>query len=95
MNTAVHDHMLSVAFTALKDPVERVRFYRANKDALGREEARAREGRALPSVPRIVNSAATVPMGLTIRRGGKIIRHIPSPCVTEPHGGLFGPASRK
>ncbi len=95
MNTTVHDHMLSVTFTALKDPVERVRFYRANKDALGREEARAREGRALPSVPRIVNSADPFPMGLTVKVGGKVVRHIPHRCVTAPSGGLFGTASRQ
>ena len=88
MNTAVHDHMLSVTFTALKDPVERVRFYRANKDALGREEARVREGRALPQT---FHAKASEPMrGLFIKRGGQIMR-----CVTAPHAGLFGTASRQ
>lgn len=90
MNTAVHDHMLSVTFTALKDPVERVRFYRANKDAIGREEARVREGRPLPAPPSIQNKAEPFPRGLFGERGGQIMR-----CVTAPLAGLFGTASRQ
>ena len=86
MNTAVHDHMISVTFTALKDPMERTRFYRANRDAIGREEARVRDGKPLPQT---FHAKATEPMrGLFIKRGAQIMR-----CV--PHGGIFGNAKRQ
>ncbi len=88
MNTAVHDHMLSVTFTALKDPMERTRFYRANRDAIGREEVRVREGRALPQT---FHAKASEPRrGLFVKRNGQIMR-----CVTAPHAGLFGTAKRQ
>ena len=81
MNTAVHDHMLSITFTGIKDPVERVRFYRANRIAIGREETRVREGRPLPQ--QFTAKVETVKPGLTVRRNGVVMRHIPS-------RGLFG-----
>jgi hypothetical protein len=84
----VFDHMAGVTLTAIKDPMERTRFYRANRDAIGREEARVREGRALPQT---FHAKATEPMrGLFIKRGGQIMR-----CVTAPSGGLFGTAKRQ
>jgi hypothetical protein len=95
INPVTMDHMTAVAFEAIRDPIERVKFFRAHKQEIAREAARRDAGTPLPSPSSIVNSAATVPMGLTIRRDGKIIRHIPSRCVTEPHGGLFGTASRQ
>ena len=81
MNTAVHDHMLSITFTALKDPVERTRFYRANRDAIAREEGRVRRGEPLPQT--FSNKVDPVKPGLTVRRNGVVMRHIPS-------RGLFG-----
>ncbi len=86
MNTAVHDHMLSITFTGIKDPVERVRFYRANRDAIGREEARVRDGKPLPQT---FHAKVSEPMrGLFIKRGAQIMR-----CV--PTGGIFGNAIRR
>jgi hypothetical protein len=82
----VFDHMAGVTLTAIKDPVERVRFYRANRDAIGREEARVREGRALPQT--FHAKAEAFPRGLTIKRNGVVMRHIPS-------GGLFGNSIRR
>ncbi len=82
----IFDHALAVTFAALKDPMERTRFYRANRIAIGREEARVREGRALPQT---FHAKATEPMrGLFVRRAGQIMR-----CV--PTGGLFGNAIRR
>ena len=86
MNTAVHDHMLSTTFTGIKDPVERVRFYRATRDAIGREAGRVRRGEPLPSSPSIT-AKATEMRGLFVRRAGQIMR-----CV--PTGGIFGNAIR-
>ena len=83
MNThdAIHDHQLATTFTGIKDPVERVRFYRANRIAIGREETRVREGRPLPQ--QFTAKVETVKPGLTVRRNGVVMRHIPS-------RGLFG-----
>ena len=81
MNTAVHDHMLSITFTGITDPVKRTRFYRQNKVAIGREEARVRDGRALPQ--QFTAKVETVKPGLTVRRNGVVMRHVPS-------GGIFG-----
>ncbi len=86
MNTAVHDHMLATTFTALKDPVERTRFYRANRAAIGREETRVRSGTPLPQ--QFTAKVETVKPGLTVRRNGVVMRHIPS-------GGLFGQSIRR
>ena len=79
----IFDHALAVTFTALKDPMERTRFYRANRDAIGREEGRVRRGEPLPSSPNINAKAEPFPRGLTIKRNGVVMRHIPS-------RGLFG-----
>jgi|688.fasta_scaffold793019_2 hypothetical protein len=88
----VFDHMAGVTLTAIKDPMERTRFYRANRDAIGREEARVRAGTPLPAPPSIQNKAEPFPMGLTVRRNGKVVSHIPHRFVTEPSRGLFGTA---
>lgn len=75
------DHALAVTFTGISDPIERVRFYRQNKVAIGREETRVREGRPLPQ--QFTAKVDPVKPGLTVRRNGVVMRHIPS-------RGLFG-----
>ena len=91
----IGDHMLGVTFENIADPIERTRFYRANKAALAREAARRDAGTPLPSPPSIVNSAEPFPMGLTVKVGGKVVRHIPHRYVTAPAGGLFGQSIRR
>ena len=83
MNTAdpIHDHMVSVTFENIADPIERVRFYRQNKVAIGREETRVRAGTPLPQ--QFTAKVETVKPGLTVRRNGVVMRHVPS-------GGIFG-----
>ena len=86
-NDATHDHQLAIVFEGITDPIERVKFFRANKAALARESARREAGRALPSVPNF--HAKAEPMrGLFRKLNGQIMR-----CV--PHGGLFGNAKRQ
>ena len=94
-NDEIHDHQLAIVFEGITDPIERTRFFRANKSALSREAARRRAGTPLPAAPRIENKAEPFPMGLTVRRNGKVVSHIPHRFVTEPHAGLFGTASRQ
>ena len=91
----VHDHALAIVFEGISDPVKRTVFFRANKLALARESARRDAGTPLPSPPSIVNSAEPFPMGLTVKVGGKVVRHIPHRYVTAPAGGLFGQSIRR
>ena len=91
MNTVdpIHDHMLATTFTGITDPVERTRFYRANRDAIGREEVRVREGRALPQTFH-AKASEPFPRGLFVKHNGQIMR-----CVTAPLAGLFGQSIRR
>jgi hypothetical protein len=82
-NDAIQDHQLAIVFEGIRCPIERVKFFRANKSALARESARRDAGTPLPAPPSIVNTASAPRMGLTVRRNGVIMRHIPS-------RGLFG-----
>ncbi len=82
----IGDHMIATGFQNIADPIERVRFFRANKAAIGREAARRAAGTPLPAPPSINAKAEPFPRGLTVRRNGVVMRHIPS-------RGLFGPAS--
>ena len=92
----VFDHMAAVAFEAIRDPLKRTTFFRANKAAIGREAARRDAGTPLPAPPRIVAKASEpFPMGLTRRVNGKVVSHIPHRFVSEPHGGIFGTAKRQ
>ena len=86
----VFDHQLAVVFENIYGPIERVKFFRAHKQEIGRESARRETGRALPSPPRIENKAEPFPMGLTRRVNGVVVSHIPHRFVSEPHGGIFG-----
>ena len=91
MNTldAIHDHQLAVVFVNISCPIERVKFFRANKAALAREAARREAGTPLPSPPSITAKASEpFPRGLFVKRNGQIMR-----CV--PTGGLFGNAIRR
>ena len=93
MNTVdpIHDHMLATTFTGITDPVERTRFYRANKAAIVRECERVNRKLPLPAAPSIIAKASEpFPRGLFIKRGGQIMR-----CVTAPSGGLFGTSIRR
>ena len=83
----IHDHQLAVVFSNIRCPVERVRFYRANRDGIGREEGRVRRGEPLPSPPSIT-AKATELRGLFIKRGAQIMR-----CL--PHAGIFGNAKQQ
>jgi len=89
----IHDHALAIVFEGITDPVKRTTFFREHKAAIGREAARRRAGTPLPAAPRIENKAEPFPMGLTVRRNGKVVSHIPHRFVTEPSRGLFGTAS--
>ncbi len=97
MNTVdpIHDHALAIVFEGITDPVKRTTFFRANKAALARESERVRTGKPLPALPRIENKAEPFPMGLTVKVGGKVVRHIPHRYVTAPTGGLFGQSIRR
>ena len=91
----IGDHMLGVTFENIRCPIERVKFFRANKAAIGRESARREAGRPLPAAPRIVAKVSEPRRGLTVMRAGKVVSHIPSRYVTAPSGGLFGTAKRQ
>ena len=90
MNTTdpIHDHMVSVTFENIADPIERVRFFRPNNSAIARESARRTAGTPLPAPPRIVAKVSEPMRGLFIKRNGQIMR-----CV--PTGGIFGNAIRR
>ncbi len=75
-NDPIFDHAVSVTFENIADPVERVRFFRANKSALARESARRDAGRALPA-------AAPMPKPFKLMKSGRDFR-------TVPAGGIFG-----
>ena len=77
----VHDHALAIVFEGISDPVKRTVFFRANKLALAREAARRTAGTPLPQ--QFTAKVETVKPGLTVRRNGVVMRHVPS-------GGIFG-----
>ncbi len=79
MNThdAIHDHQLATVFENISCPIERVKFFRANKDALARESARRDAGKPLPA------AAPMPPKPFKLMKSGRDFR-------TVPAGGIFG-----
>jgi hypothetical protein len=87
----IFDHMAAVAFEAIRDPLKRTTFFRANKAAIVRECERVNRKLPLPAAPSIIAKASEpFPRGLFVKHNGQIMR-----CVTAPLAGLFGQSIRR
>jgi len=77
INPVTMDHMTAFAFEAIRDPIERVKFFRAHQQEIAREAARRAAGRPLPA------AAPMPPKPFNPMKSGRDFR-------TVPAGGIFG-----